>query len=794
MLTNFCRRDEQSNVTLALNELNKSHLRLEIRSQNQAAELQRQIMTSLDKLTCLVSEDCKEPTSAMADLTSQLSTLAIEGETYSKQLKVIESLRFEMIFERPKRIVEAYPTTFEWLFAERSPVELPGVSMLQWLKARNGIYWISGKAGSGKSTLMKFLVNDERTRKALRIWAGEKRLIVASYFFWNAGTNMQKSQLGLLQTLLYTVLQQCPPLVSQICKAQIQKAASSTLFWTRAEVLEVLKDMGLRTSASTRFCFFIDGLDEFDGDHTEVLEVMQGLTSDHIKICFSSRPWNVFQSAYGANCGLKLQLQDINRQDILKFVEGTLSKERHFRDLKASDNRYHNLVIEIVERASGVFLWVFLVVQSLRRGICNSDTISELQDRLRILPTELEEFFQHILGSVEKVYHRQAARLYLIRLCAQGALTTMTASFFDEKEPNFALTRPVFSWDQDEIRRRKRNISQRILARCTDLIEVSQDDRVDFLHRTVHDFLHLRDVHNLLVQRAGVDFDTHQYMCNALLSQLLVRDTRDSIDPNGLCGLTSIAEEFLDHAAEMESHSNSTYITLLEKLDRQMRRLREEDPRSLFTVRYQKDRLVQAAVQRSLYGYLCRELGHVRALIRRRDVKVERPLLDFAIRPTKSRLFQNNYIYSPDLRVVRLLLENGADPNERCGEVPLWKSFMHDPFGLSGRTDTDGEVLMCFWQNGNFLDDRSGLSRHTRVKVIEMLSIHGADLNIWDENGHVKNEFSQLVTSEEATHLKSIFDTTKGKRRRSDSTASQDHPSKRLSRIVIEIPDSPPDI
>ena len=731
-------------------------------------------MTSLDKLTSLVSKDCKEPTSAMADLTLQLSALAIEGETYSRQLQVIESLRFEMIFERPKRIVEAYPTTFEWLFAERSPVGLPGVSMLQWLEARNGIYWVSGKAGSGKSTLMKFLFNDKRTRKALRKWAGKKRLIVASYFFWNAGTDMQKSQLGLLQTLLYTVLQQCPPLVSQICQAQIQRAASSTLVWTRAEVLEVLRDLGLRTSDSTRFCFFIDGLDEFDGDHTEVLEVMKELTSDHIKICFSSRPWNVFQNAYGANCGLKLQLQDINGEDILRFVEGTLNKDRHFRDLKASDKCYGNLVNEIVERASGVFLWVFLVVQSLRRGLCNSDTISELQDRLRILPTELEEFFQHILDSVEKVYHRQAARLYLACLSAkvsvQGVLTTMTASFFDEKAPNFALTRGSYSWNQDEIERRTRHISRRILARCTDLIEVSQDHQVEFLHRTVHDFLHLRDVQDLLVRRAGADFNAHQYICNATLSQLLVPS--GNLNPYRLYGLgrhklTALVENFLDHAYEMELHSNFTNIRLLERLDREVGRLREET-RFEFTGFLYKNWLVPVAVQRGLYGYLCQEIDQVRALIRRRDVDIERPLLDFALRPVRDPLSHQTNLISPDPRVVSLLLENGADPNERYGEVLVWKNFVDDE---------------------NFVDDQFRLSS-TKAKIIEMLIKHGADFTVWDNNGHVKGEWSSYFTSEEAAHLKSIFDTARGKRRRTCSTAIQDHSSKRPLRAAVQTPDS----
>ena len=754
-------------------------------------------MTSLGELTSLVSKDWKQPTSAMADLTSQLSALAIEGEKYSRELKVIESLQFEMIFERPKRIIKAYPTTFEWLFVDRSPVGLPGVSMLQWLQARNGIYWVSGKAGSGKSTLMKFLVNDARTRKALHIWAGKKRLVVASYFFWNAGTDMQKSQLGLLQTLLYTVLQECPPLVSQTCRAQMEIAASSTLSWTRAKVLEVLHDLRLRTSDSTRFCFFIDGLDEFDGDHTEVLEVMEGLTSDHIKICFSSRPWNVFENAYGANCGLKLQLEDVNRQDILRFVKGTLSIDRHFRDLKASDKRYDNLIDEIVERSSGVFLWVFLVVQSLRRGLCNSDTISELQDRLRMLPTELEEFFQHILDSVEKVYHRQAARIYLMCLCAKaspgGVLTTMTASFFDEKTPNFALSRGSCSWNQDEIARRTRDISRRILARCTDLIEVYQDHHVEFLHRTVQDFLHLRDIQDLLVRRAGADFDGHQYMCHATLSQLLVPNTGGD-DPQQMDKLISVVKDFLDHAYEMEIHSTFTNFPLLDRLDGEVGRLREEYSGLRDTGLFEKHWLVAVAVQRGLYGYLRQKIGLVRALNRGSDVKIRRPLLDFALRPSKGPLSQEKYIITPDLKVISLLLENGADPNERYGETLVWKSFVDHQLSLLGSTIVSKPVWTAVMENEDWKkardDEKSThdpfpLPSRTNVTIVETLLKHGAQFTIWDKNGQLNSVFSNLFTYEEAAHLKSIFNANRGKRQRSDTTASRDYPSKRASHTTL---------
>lgn len=68
--------------------------------------------------------------------------------------------------------------------------------MQDWLLNRNGVYWVSGKAGSGKSTLTKFLCSHENTVRALRDWAGENKLVTASFLFWNAGTDMQNSQQG----------------------------------------------------------------------------------------------------------------------------------------------------------------------------------------------------------------------------------------------------------------------------------------------------------------------------------------------------------------------------------------------------------------------------------------------------------------------------------------------------------------------------------------------------------------------------------------------------------------------
>jgi hypothetical protein len=49
------------------------------------------------------------------------------------------------------------------------------------------------------------------------------------------------------------------------------------------------------------------------------------------------------------------------------------------------------LIDNILEKASGVFLWVKLVVEEITIGLDDGDTGQELQERLDSLPPELED-------------------------------------------------------------------------------------------------------------------------------------------------------------------------------------------------------------------------------------------------------------------------------------------------------------------------------------------------------------------------------------------------------------------
>jgi len=90
------------------------------------------------------------------------------------------------------------------------------------LRSRNGsahprMFWVSGKPGSRKSTLMKCLTTNEETRRLLQEWAQDGQLVIATFFLWNAAkTSLQKTQQDLLRSLLYQILRQSPEAIKQV--------------------------------------------------------------------------------------------------------------------------------------------------------------------------------------------------------------------------------------------------------------------------------------------------------------------------------------------------------------------------------------------------------------------------------------------------------------------------------------------------------------------------------------------------------------------------------------------------
>ncbi|KAI0903024.1 hypothetical protein F4823DRAFT_569099 [Ustulina deusta] len=284
--------------------------------------------------------------------------------------------------------------------------------------------------------------------------------------------------------------------------------------------------------AGCKICLFVDGLNECDGDHAQLVSVIRRISDlKNIKICASSRPWLDFSDAF-ENSPWKLCFQDLTYADIRQFVEDNLQDDTRFNRLQQR-NRYaaDELASEITKRANGVFLWVFLVVRSILRGLGNEDTISDLQRRLRELLSDLQEYFDRMLTTIEGVYIKRVARLFLTMSYARTSFPVITFYFLEFGDEPFSLEPLPFlrTWpdvdlgEAEALSTKKR----RLIARCKDLIYITPDpdapvlfaERVGFLHRTVVDFLHTASVKEKLLRIAGDDFSPAQILLGANLGQ-----------------------------------------------------------------------------------------------------------------------------------------------------------------------------------------------------------------------------------------------------------------------------------
>ncbi|KAF2111502.1 hypothetical protein BDV96DRAFT_184131 [Lophiotrema nucula] len=458
--------DKHSEVVDELRRLYDIHKRLETNMPNDLASLRRDVLAAIQRSNKIYTvaikasrdtsgkvqpmkpisrSDIQHLSAGICELSEKLSNLQRNAQLAAKTYKVLKSLQYKTMKVREINITEAHTATFEWIFAPNADTLESSMNFAEWLEHGSEPFWVMGKAGSGKSTLLKFLANHPRTNQMLAAWAEEKKLVTAKYFFWNAGNDLQKSKEGLLRSLLFEVLRQCPALIHPVCSwmpfyfALGDHADSS---WSLEMLLQCFSRLSKQTETSTKFCFFIDGLDEYDGDCFDLIEAIKKLSGCRaIKVCVSSRPWFAFRDAFGKSPQRMIKLEDLTRNDIALYVRHKIERHERYNILHMKDGQSQELVQQIVDKADGVFLWVFLVTKSILHGLTNADRISDLQRRISLLPDTLEKYFRHILDTVEEVYRGQTAKAlrYALHAPPTGPIPLIVFSYLDEENPNFAL-------------------------------------------------------------------------------------------------------------------------------------------------------------------------------------------------------------------------------------------------------------------------------------------------------------------------------------------------------------------
>ena len=362
---------------------------------------------------------------------------------------------------------------------------------------------------------------------------------------------MARSQVGLAKALLHDVLARNSHIVEDI----INLFASSPdinighvgqhfaeRFQSMDELFTILRYVTHHSDLKSKCCFFIDGLDESDTPPRELCDFICELGSYHdIKICASSRLWIEFQDAFEAMSCKVLRVHEHTRDDMRLYVHGLLKQDRVFEILAKRDERYYEAVSKLVDRAQGVFLWIFLVVRSLRNSLNSALTFSDFQLKLDEFPDDLHEFFLRMLALPPLHYKQRAAQLCLMVLNSIYPLRIIqvTSIFVEDAELS---CHQAGDTEVNKLDSSCKTTYARMKAHCTDLIEIYRDPiraqygffndgtrrskpspgtefhghrRIEFVHRTVRDFFKIPDIHGKVVRQAGEGFDVGLALCAA---------------------------------------------------------------------------------------------------------------------------------------------------------------------------------------------------------------------------------------------------------------------------------------
>ena len=290
-----------------------------------------------------------------------------------------------------------------------------------------GLLWINGKAGSGKSVLMKQAIKDAEK------WSKKsKNVVVLDFFFNGRGNITERLPTSLFRTLLWQLANHFRDNLSIIAlmveEYRVRKSTEGEIIWH----IEDLKELFTRTCAlaeAAEIIVFLDAFDKMEPElHYSALEIVRYLDkiakmgrmegSFKLSVCFSSRPIPSIETwwprSYPQFC-----MQDENEEDIKTYINHVLDSLRD----------HHRLGLDLISvargiaaKADGVFLWVTLVMKRVLADVQHA-TQDELEGRLRDIPAELSDLYRQMMQRIEPAKKPEALRMAMIVLFAKYPLT-----------------------------------------------------------------------------------------------------------------------------------------------------------------------------------------------------------------------------------------------------------------------------------------------------------------------------------------------------------------------------------
>jgi ankyrin repeat protein len=655
--------------------------------------------------------------------------------------QLLESLSFPQKDYRFTTIEPAYQRTCQWLFETPEYTRWRDQDLQQ---LHHGILWLKGKPGAGKSTIIKHALEHAKL-----MYPDERNVC----FFFNArGDKLEKCTEGMYRSLLHQIAQGVPSLL-QFIHPEAVKGYTST-GWPLGLLRSLFREAALKLASSTKLNCYVDALDEGeDEDQIRDMvaffeELSEAAVSKDIRlsIYFASRHYP--HISVGRCEEIILDHYKGHHDDIASYIRQRLRCSHPA--LK------EELVTEIIDRSSGVFLWVVLVIR-----ILNTESDRGNQHRLRTslqaIPKGLNDLFDSIIGSGDTDGALLPALLWVLFAKRSLDPIEMFLAVVYCTNPDSLSS---FVWDYATVD--ERSLRNFIVSSSKGLLEVvapryvfwDQEFQVlenelhlsvQFIHESVREYLLetglLRLDPTLTGNLVGISNLRLAQWCQSYIElsfrHVVPRMDKAHVDDPLLLlqGLIRAAPfsryaiaGILHHSEEATSHQTDVSIPFEDCLHAHLP-LFVAFTRSSTTEAHQT---VLHVLARAGYPSL------ILKLLRRYDHTARQHYMNLVIRggfeeqSAALHLATNNRNFN----VVQILLENGADVNTVDGRGRTILMYAATA-GLTGMI----QPLLVYGADADARDESGRTALHRLVatgdlKAIEILVRHGADVSARNNTGY----------------------------------------------------------